>query len=53
MSKSDRFSFSKPKWNIVQDKKVWETPIFSLEEIELLPDKAAVAHYLLAELELL
>jgi 8-oxo-dGTP pyrophosphatase MutT (NUDIX family) len=39
MSKSDRFSFSKPKWNIVQDKKVWETPIFSLQQIELLPDK--------------
>lgn len=35
---SDRFSFSKPKWNIIQDKKVWETPIFSLHQIELLPD---------------
>lgn len=36
---SDRFLFSKPKWNIIQDKKVWETPIFSLNQIELLPDK--------------
>lgn len=36
---SDRFLFSKPKWNIIQDKKVWETPIFSLHQIELLPDK--------------
>lgn len=35
---SDLFSFSKPKWNIIQDKKVWETPIFSLHQIELLPD---------------
>jgi len=39
MSMSDRFTFSKPKWNIIQDKKVWETPIFSLHRIELLPDK--------------
>lgn len=31
------FSFSKPKWNVIQDKKVWETPIFSLHQIELLP----------------
>ena len=36
---SDRFLFTKPKWNIIQDKKVWETPIFSLHQIELLPDK--------------
>lgn len=36
---SDSFSFSKPKWDIIEDKKLLETPIFSLHERELLPDK--------------
>lgn len=36
---SDSFSFSKPKWNIIEDKKLLETPIFSLHERKLLPDK--------------
>ncbi|MEX2463626.1 MAG: NUDIX hydrolase [Balneolaceae bacterium] len=39
MSTSDPFSFSKPKWDIVQDKKVYETPVFSLHEIKLIPDQ--------------
>lgn len=36
---SDLFSFSKPKWDIIEDKKLLETPIFSLHQRELLPDK--------------
>lgn len=35
----DSFSFSKPKWDIIEDKKLFETPIFSLHQRELLPDK--------------
>lgn len=35
----DSFSFSKPTWDIVEDKKLLETPIFSLHERRLLPDK--------------
>lgn len=34
---SDSFSFSKPTWDIVKDKKLFETPIFSLRQRELLP----------------
>lgn len=30
---SDSFSFSKPRWNITKDKKVFGTPIFDLHEI--------------------
>ena len=41
---SDKFTFSKPKWNVVEDKKVCETPIFSLHEIELIPEKIASTH---------
>ncbi|MCC5942765.1 MAG: NUDIX hydrolase [Balneolaceae bacterium] len=41
---SDLFTFSKPKWNVVEDKKVFETPIFSLHEIELIPDKIENTH---------
>jgi len=33
------FSFSKPRWNILKDKKVYETPIFSLHQKQVLPDK--------------
>lgn len=36
---SDSFSFSKPKWDIVKDKKLLETPIFSLHQRDLIPDK--------------
>jgi 8-oxo-dGTP pyrophosphatase MutT (NUDIX family) len=36
---SDSFSFSKPKWEIIEDKKLLETPIFSLHERQLLPHK--------------
>lgn len=45
MSIYERFSFSKPKWNIVQDKKVYETPIFSLHQIELIPDNKKLPAY--------
>jgi len=41
---SDLFRFSKPKWNVKEDKKVFETPIFSLHEIELIPDKIESTH---------
>ncbi len=36
---SDSFSFSKPKWDIIEDKKLLETPIFSLHQRDLLPHK--------------
>lgn len=36
---SDSFSFSKPKWDIIKDKKLLETPIFSLYQRELIPDQ--------------
>ncbi|MDR9364418.1 MAG: NUDIX hydrolase [Balneolaceae bacterium] len=36
---SDSFSFTKPKWDIIKDKKLLETPIFSLYQRELIPDK--------------
>ena len=40
------FKFSKPKWKVIQDKKVCETPIFSLHQIDLLPDhKKEPAHF--------
>jgi ADP-ribose pyrophosphatase len=32
---SDSFSFTKPLWSVVKDKKVFETPIFDLHEISL------------------
>lgn len=38
---SDSFSFTKPKWDIIEDKKLLETPIFSLHERQLLPDKSS------------
>lgn len=36
---SDSFSFTKPNWDIVEDKKLLETPIFSLYQRELIPHK--------------
>lgn len=39
MSKSVPFTFTKPKWKIEQDKKVFDTPIFSLQQIKLIPDQ--------------
>lgn len=36
---SDSFSFSKPKWELIEDKKLLETPIFSLHQRELIPHK--------------
>ncbi len=32
------FKFSKPLWKVLKDKKVYETPIFSLNEKKVLPD---------------
>jgi 8-oxo-dGTP pyrophosphatase MutT (NUDIX family) len=37
------FKFTKPKWTITKDKKVYETPIFSLHEKEVLPDDGSDA----------
>ncbi|CAN5312706.1 NUDIX hydrolase [soil metagenome] len=34
------FQFTKPRWEILEDKKVYETPIFSLYQNEVLPDGA-------------
>lgn len=32
------FQFTKPRWEILEDKKVYETPIFSLHKNKVLPD---------------
>ncbi|WP_340104046.1 NUDIX hydrolase [Rhodohalobacter sp. 8-1] len=32
------FKFTKPKWDVIKDKKVYETPIFSLHEKKVQPD---------------
>jgi 8-oxo-dGTP pyrophosphatase MutT (NUDIX family) len=37
------FKFTKPKWTITKDKKVYGTPIFSLQEKEVLPDDGSDA----------
>jgi 8-oxo-dGTP pyrophosphatase MutT (NUDIX family) len=37
------FKFTKPIWEIIKDKKVYETPIFSLHEKTVLPDKGSDA----------
>lgn len=37
------FKFTKPKWTVIKDKKVYETPIFSLHEKKVLPDDGADA----------
>lgn len=34
------FKFSKPLWKVLKDKKVYETPIFSLNEKKVLPDES-------------
>ena len=39
MSKHLSFTFTKPKWKVEQDNKVYETPIFSLQQIKLIPDQ--------------
>ncbi len=43
MKKPVQFTFSKPKWEIEQDNKVCETPIFSLHQIKLIPDQKRTA----------
>jgi ADP-ribose pyrophosphatase len=37
---SEYFKFSKPRWNVSEDTKLLETPIFSLHQIDLIPDKS-------------
>jgi len=37
------FKFTKPKWTVVKDKKVYGTPIFSLHEKKVLPDDGSDA----------
>ena len=37
------FKFTKPTWEIIKDNKVYETPIFSLHEKTVLPDKGSDA----------
>ncbi|MGM0458664.1 MAG: NUDIX hydrolase [Bacteroidota bacterium] len=32
------FTFSKPRWIVTEDKKVYETPIFSLNQKKVIPD---------------
>lgn len=39
MKKSVQFTFTKPKWEIEQDNKLCETPVFSLHQIKLIPDQ--------------
>lgn len=39
MSKPVSFAFTKPKWKVREDTKVFETPIFSLQQIKLIPDQ--------------
>jgi ADP-ribose pyrophosphatase len=38
------FKFSKPNWEVLKDKKVFETPIFSLHEITLASGSVRVSH---------
>ena len=33
------FQFSKPRWEVLKDKKVYGTPIFSLHQKDVVPDK--------------
>jgi len=37
---SNSFRFTKSRWEILQDKKVYETPVFSLHQIDLIPEKS-------------
>lgn len=37
------FKFTKPKWRVTKDKKVYGTPIFSLHEKKVLPDNGSDA----------
>lgn len=41
---SDHFQFSKLPWEVLKDKKVFETPIFSLHEISLKPNHQKSTH---------
>ncbi|TVQ66360.1 MAG: NUDIX hydrolase [Balneolaceae bacterium] len=35
---SNSFQFTKSRWDVLQDKKVFETPVFSLHQIDLIPE---------------
>ncbi len=37
---SEQFQFSKPLWKVLKDTKVFKTPIFSLHQVDLIPDKS-------------
>ncbi len=41
---SDLFKFTKPVWEQLKDKKLFETPIFSLHELKLKPEKIQSIH---------
>ena len=41
---SESFQFSKSRWGILKDKKVFETPIFSLHELSLEPENQESTH---------
>ena len=41
---SDQFQFSKIPWEVLKDKKVYGTPIFSLHEISLKPEHQKSTH---------
>lgn len=38
------FSITKPVWEVLKDKKLYETPIFSLHEKTVKPDKGSADH---------
>lgn len=38
------FKFTKPEWELLKDKKLFETPIFSLHQLELNPAKQQSIH---------
>lgn len=46
---SNSFTFTKSRWEVKQDKKLLQTPVFSLHQIDLIPEKTseAVPFYLL------
>lgn len=41
---STSFTFSKSKWEVLKDKKVFETPIFSLHQLTLIPEVQESTH---------
>jgi len=35
-----KFGFAKPKWEVIKDTKVFETPVFTLHKRQVVPDKS-------------